>query len=80
MKTYTGFCQEADGTGTIWIGPVEAESVNNAIHAARVACGKDWNYGPGEDCFGTLDDIHVLGIAEGTVSMLFWEDVCDTGI
>lgn len=67
MSTYTGFCQETDGTGTIWIGWVEAGSLEEARSRIKEECASDWSYG--------LEDVHVLGIAEGAVEVLYWSDL-----
>lgn len=76
MTTFTAFCQEADGSGTIWISTVEVEDDNvlTAISLAREACAEDWDYDP--------EDIHVLGIARGDVEICHWVDshwvdICD---
>ena len=68
MNTYTVFCQHANGTGTIWISPVNANNLEEAQEKARIACADDWGH---ED----LSDVHVLGVAEGNVNILFWEDI-----
>lgn len=68
LSTYTGFCQSKDGTGTIWIEAFESTR-ELAIHEAKRLCAKAWDVDP--------DDIHVLGIAEGDVNILHWEDICD---
>lgn len=72
IQTYTAFCQEASGTGTIWIDTVEAESLDAAIISARAACAEDW----GADIFAP-EDIHVLGVAEGDTTILYWRDLND---
>jgi len=67
MATYTAFCQESDGTGTIWIDTVEADSLDEAITEARESCADAWGY--------ESDQVHVLGILEGDVNVLFWSDI-----
>lgn len=70
MTIFTAFCQEADGSGTIWISTIVCEDdVTAAVAMAREACAADWDYDP--------DDIHVLGIARGDVEICHWEDICD---
>lgn len=64
--TYTAFCQETNGTGTIWISAVEAENLEDAITNARKGCAADWNF--------PIDKVHVLGIAAGDVTIEYWED------
>lgn len=74
-KTYTAFCQEASGEGTIWISSIEATDLEDAKKVAKEMCLNDWN--DDSDIYDT-DDIHVLGIAEGDVEIKHWEDICDT--
>jgi hypothetical protein len=77
-KTFTVFCQEADGTGTIWISSVQARDLEDAKLVGLQECADDWGYSDdpdNEDACGTLSDIHVLGVAEGTVKILDWEDI-----
>ena len=59
MNTYTVWCQDSSGTGPIWIGTVMADDVEGAMEAGR----------------GSIDAIHVLGVAEGYVRIMFWEDI-----
>lgn len=69
MKTFTAFCQQASGGGTIWIQAVEAEDLNAATTLAQETCAADWEY--------DLDDVHVLGMLEGNVNVLMWDDLGD---
>ena len=64
---FTAFCQEESGQGTIWIEAVEAEDLESAIKVAQQECAEAWEYDP--------DDVHVLGVAEGDVKILHWEDL-----
>jgi hypothetical protein len=66
LKTYTAFCQERGNSGTIWISSVEAENLDDAIELAAENCAYDWSY--------PVDEVHVLGVAQGDVSILHWED------
>lgn len=66
MKTFTVFCREITGEGTIWISSVEAESVDDAKEIGREECAGDWCYDP--------EDVHVLGVAEGDVNIIYWDD------
>lgn len=78
MATFTAFCQDANGSGTIWIDNVEVdgtpldvttdEQIEAAKAAARAACASDWGY---EDS----SQIHVLGLAKGDVQIVEWEDI-----
>ena len=67
MNTYTVWCQDSSGTGTIWIGTVDADSVEGAMEAGRSDCHEDWD--------GSIDAIHVLGVAYDKVNILYWEDI-----
>lgn len=66
IKTYTAFCQEADLTGTIWIQSVEAESLAEAGKLAIETCAEAWDMEP--------EEVVLLGLAEGDVNILFWDD------
>ena len=74
LPTFTVFCQQTDQIGTTHIAPVEAADLESAILAGREQCLADWN--GGDDIF-TLDDIHCLGVAEGDINILHWEDQTD---
>lgn len=68
MSKYTVFCQETGKGGTIWISEVEAETLNQAIEIGREQCAADWDWGD------RPHDVHVLGVAEGVVHIVMWED------
>jgi len=73
--TFTVFCQQSDELGIIHIDSVEAPDLESAILAGRMRCLDDWNGGNnGKDAPFTLEDIHCLGVAEGDVRILHWED------
>jgi hypothetical protein len=67
MKQFTAFCQESNGMGTIWIESITARSLSSAIKKARKECAAAWEY--------PQSNVHVLGIAEGDVTILHWEDL-----
>lgn len=69
MQTFTVFCREADNTGTTYITAVEATDQNAAASAALAECADAW----GQE----QDTIRVLGIAEGNVTILEWDDNLD---
>jgi hypothetical protein len=76
--TFTVFCQQADQLGTIHIDSVEAADLASAIQAGREQCLADWNGGAtGADPPFTLEDIHCLGVSEGNIGILHWEDQSD---
>ena len=75
---FTVFCQQNNGFGTIHIDSVEAPDFGSAILVGRRKCLNDWNGGhTGKDATFTLEDIHCLGVAEGDVRILHWEDQVD---
>jgi hypothetical protein len=75
VPTFTVFCQETGGTGTIHIDTVEAADLDAAILAGRLQCLADWIGGAsGEDAPFALEDIHCLGVAAGDVEILHWQD------
>ena len=67
MNTYTVWCQDSSGTGPIWVGTVMADDVEGAMEAGRSDCHEAWD--------GSIDAIHVLGVAYGEVNILYWEDI-----
>lgn len=69
MATFTAFCQQANGRGTIWIQAVEAETLEDAIPTAINDCAEAWGYDP--------QAVHCLGIAVGDVEILHWQDLND---
>lgn len=71
IPTFTAWCQEKSGEGTIWVGSFEAEDLEAAKAGAIERCAEDWH--PFE-----AENIHLLGIAAGDVEILHWQDVCDT--
>ncbi len=73
--SFTVFCQEAGGSGTIHIDTVEAADLESAIIAGKQQCIDDWSAGtePGENPW-TMENVHCLGIAEGDISILHWQD------
>jgi len=78
VRTFTVFCQQADQLDTIYIDSVEAADLESAILAGREQCLADWNGGTsGGNAPFTLEDIHCLGVAEGTVHILHWQDQQD---
>ncbi len=68
MKTYTVFCKHKTGEGTTFIEAVHADTTEAAMLAGRQACADAWgdNY--------ELDDIRCVGVAEGDINILHWED------
>jgi hypothetical protein len=78
QNTFTVFCQQADQLGTIHIDTVEATDLDTAIQVGREQYLADWNGGAREpDAPFKLEDIHCLGVAEGDVRILHWQDQLD---
>jgi hypothetical protein len=78
QNTFTVFCKQADQLGTIHIDTVEAMDLDSAIEAGRMQCLAEWNGGAsGSDAPFTLEDIQCLGVAEGDVHILHWQDQLD---
>jgi hypothetical protein len=49
IPTFTVFCQESGGTGTIHIASVEAADLEAAIIAGKQQCIDDWSAGSTPD-------------------------------
>lgn len=73
LKTYTVFCRESNNLGTTWIDTVEARDVEGAKSLGREKCAQEW----GEAFCNNYDAIAVIGVAEGNVKIVFWEDLDD---
>lgn len=68
LKTYTVFCQERTGKGTIWIDTVQAVDPDEAASLGRTQCAKSWE-------FYDEDNVHVLGVATGDIEIVMWDDL-----
>lgn len=66
-KTFTVFCQETTGRGTVWIDTVEAAGLEEAKNIGLERCADEWKM--------DLDEVRVLGVAEGEPLILHWEDI-----
>lgn len=64
-RTYTAFCR-GNPFGTTWVDTVEADDIPGAIKAAQDKCALDVGFDPA--------DVHVLGLVEGKVTVVFWDD------
>jgi hypothetical protein len=70
-QTFTVFCRESNNEGTTWVGAVQARDIEEAGDIALEACAAEWSSdGP----TWSPDDIIVLGVAEGDVKILEWND------
>lgn len=83
VSSFTTFCQESTGTGTIHICCVRAASAADAIEAGKRRCIHDWNAREEEDGIEwapphyDANNIHCLGVAAGDVQILDWQDICN---
>lgn len=68
-QLYTAFCQQKGGGGTIWIDRVAAPNIEQAIEQACTLCAADWSCSP--------DSVHCLGLAQGDVTITYWDDQGD---
>ncbi len=75
LPTFTFWCQEASGEGTIYIGVLQAADVEAAKIAGVQECCDEWDSGPEGQPTYTPEDIHLLGIAAGDVEILEWNDL-----
>jgi len=75
LQTFTIFCQETGGGGTIHIAAVEAADLESAIIAGKQQCIGDWSADTCESPSPwTMETVHCLGVAEGETTILHWED------
>jgi hypothetical protein len=75
VTVFTVFCQETGGCGTIHIASVEAADLEAAIIAGKQQCIDDWSDGlPTDESRWNEQTVHCLGVAEGDVTILHWED------
>jgi hypothetical protein len=73
--TFTVFCQESGGGGTIHIASVEAADLEAAIIAGKQQCIDDWSAGSTTDeSQWNQETVHCLGIAAGNIEILHWQD------
>lgn len=66
MPTFTVFCRDANDTGTTYITSVEADDIDQAKRDALEECSAAWEQ--------DVADIRVVGVAEGDVNILEWDD------
>ena len=75
IPTFTVFCQESGGGGTIHIASVEAADLEAAIIAGKQQCIDDWSAGSSPDeSRWNEETVHCLGIAAGNIEILHWQD------
>lgn len=64
MQTFTAFCMQNNGDGTIWIDSVMAIDKESAKIQAILDCAADWAHDP--------DSINCIGLAAGNIDILDW--------
>lgn len=73
--TFTVFCQQSDGGGTIHIASVQATDLAAAIVAGKQQCIADWSAGSTpEQSQWNAETVHCLGVAAGNIEILHWQD------
>ena len=78
-STFTVFCKQSNGSGTIHIATVQATDLAAAIIAGKQQCIDDWSAGTSaEQSRWNEESIHCLGVAAGNIEILHWEDQPNT--
>lgn len=72
QKTFTVFVRQSNDQGTTWVGAVQAADIHEASDLGLGACAADWS---SERVTYSEDDLRVIGIAEGDVKILIWDDI-----
>lgn len=80
-RSYTAFCHDSNGIGTIWIATVEVpiqdhreDEQQEAAYQARCECAKDWGRHIDESPREDISKIVCMGLIEGDVSVAMWDD------
>ncbi len=69
LPTFTAFCQQSTGGGTIHISSFEAPDLATAMIYAKTQCLDDWGDAYNEE------NVHLLGVVAGDTNILHWEDL-----
>ena len=73
--TFTVFCQQFGGGGTIHIAAVQATDLATAITAGKQQWIDDWSAGTtAEQSQWNEETVYCLGIAAGNIKILHWQD------
>jgi hypothetical protein len=70
LPTFTVFCRQCNNEGTTWIDTVQAKDMHAAMHAGKIKCANDWGYDSWQ-----VNDIAVIGVAQGDIQILMWDDL-----
>ena len=74
IPTFTVFCQETGGNGTIHIASVEAADLESAITTGKQQCIDDWSAGTAKaQSPWNEETVHCLGVAACNIQILHWE-------
>lgn len=76
-RTFTVWCREADRSGTIFITSCEADDAEQAKKLCLQECLDCWNDTLMEMPTYTTENVVVLGVAEGDVTIVEWDDGYD---
>lgn len=68
LNSFTVFCRASDDRGTTYITCVEAADIESGKQLALEECALNWGQ-------TNTDDIRILGVAEGDVNILDWDDL-----
>lgn len=76
MPTFTTFIRQTCNVGTTHICAVEADDIEEAKRLGIEQCVHDWNSDSTDydDPVYTADNLTVIGVAEGDVNILEWND------
>lgn len=74
LKTFTVFVVNDGLPTSTWIDKVQAVDKEAAADIAVLACHDDWYTDHTDDPEVARQRVRVLGIAEGDVKILYWED------
>lgn len=80
-RSYTAMCQQDNGHGTIWMRAIDVplkENREEELAAAKIMacrmCAEDWYGRDGVDIEPLIESITCMGILEGDVNVLFFDD------
>jgi hypothetical protein len=68
-STFTIFCREATGKGTTYVDSAEGATWQEAARTVLDRCATDWDM--------DSDEINVIGVTEGEVNIIAWDDEPD---
>lgn len=66
QPSFTVFCRESTGEGTIYIESAQAATWREAADEVHATCAESWDMG--------ADEIDVIGVVRGDVDVIAWDD------